>query len=735
MRYSPRLLINVSLLLAVALFLVDLGAILYPPYTGFQLAEVGSTGRMQVVRMDAEVAARGLALGDQIVSISSSSGQSVQMGPQYFQAVSVSMRDYFPNRVARIEGFDEVNQILTNPPVTLTLGDGRSITLPLDKQRPLANLSVNTWVLIILGISVPVMASLVWAWQPEKPETRLLLVSGIGYYLFNFTGVASIYNIEMYFPSAVLHWLSRTFLDLGQMFFAAFGSAVLLYYPTRFKFAGRAVKAIAGFALLYPASIYLGQYLLNGFGDGHYPGFTDPETVFFELLFFVVTITLGYLQFKHSRHRPVQRAQTLWIILAWTIGPSIYIFFRVIPRQLGIDPLLQTSISMNLLILLTYVLVLIGVARLDLFKLEQHIAQAYQWVLISIGFFALDFLLVSYVNIAANIAAVIVIGAILWGYLPLRQWFHQRYLSNQVSQNLELLNTSVVSMVKESLVARSGPGVTWRNVIENALKPGSISALDDNSISRVTERGQRLIVRRNLHSPSLCLEFADGGSRLFNRSDVVLVDTLGLLFEKLYDVRDAFLAGQTQERSRIRRDLHDQVGHKLLSLIYAAPDNKTRNIAQETMAQLSELIQALRHEPIHLADLLSRIHKVCEDSARTANLTFKWQSGSAEVPDILITSDQYLNILNILRELLNNTVKHAGANTVTVGYDIQGSALCVSYSDDGSGFDQARIKPGNGLFNIQNRCEELNARIKWDTESGTKLTIEIPMRTEGNPDE
>jgi signal transduction histidine kinase len=214
-----------------------------------------------------------------------------------------------------------------------------------------------------------------------------------------------------------------------------------------------------------------------------------------------------------------------------------------------------------------------------------------------------------------------------------------------------------------------------------------------------------------------------------------LLTTLTLLFEKLYDVRDAYLAGQTQERSRIRRDLHDQIGHKLLSLIYTAKDNYSRTLAQETMSQLSELIQALKQEPINLDDLAVRVHSVCEDSCSHANIQLEWANEILPGNTIKINSDQYLNILNIVRELLSNTSKHSGARKLSVAIGYGEGMLRLTYADDGSGFVQTEVKPGNGLFNLQLRAAELQAKMRWQTDTGTCVQIETPLASgESNHD-
>lgn len=108
------------------------------------------------------------------------------------------------------------------------------------------------------------------------------------------------------------------------------------------------------------------------------------------------------------------------------------------------------------------------------------------------------------------------------------------------------------------------------------FSPVEIQACDHSEQTQVDQRGQRLIVARNRYSAVTQLDYAENGTRLFTTEDEKLAQTLTFLFERWYDFHDAYFSGQTQERERIRRDLHDQVGHKLLSLIYTAKDDNSR---------------------------------------------------------------------------------------------------------------------------------------------------------------
>lgn len=727
MTLSPKILINIAVLGAAVLGFLIFSVMLSAPYSGFSLSYDEERDAIRIAKLESWVQEQGLQLGDTIASISNSTGMRIVIERKHIPKSSQEAREHFASRSERLIEIDRMHALLDSDSIVVTKGDGSTATLTLDRRRPITSLSPSFWALFCISLTAPLVAAIVWAWQPKKPEATLLLISGLGYFVSCFSSVVSIYNTDMFYLPLTLHWLIRSGLDLGQLTFAVFGTSVLLYYPHRLSFAPAALKVLIGTYLIYPFFAYFNGWWFSDLSQGIYPAFNDAEAYSAMLAMFLLTVTLCWFQFSASENQPVQRAQTLWIILAWTLGPGTFLIFYALPRWVGLQPILQGSVFLQFTILTTYLMILLGIARTDLFQLEQYIGQAYQWVIMSMLFIGLDIALISLVNLSPELSSAIVLIAVIWIYIPLRQWVKGRLSADRRDRTEALTSEAVVLMVKNSLDPRTTPRDSWSQVVCSLYRPGATSALEENTRSSIAMRGQQLIVSENSYSPALQLEFADGGSRLFAKRDLALAETMSVLFEKLYDVRDAFLEGQTQERNRIRRDLHDQIGHKLLSLIYSAGDEKSRSLAQETMAQLSELIQAMKQKPIALDDLAARMHGVCDEICANAKLKLDWNNSIPIESMALIASDQFLNILNILRELLSNTIKHAEASRVQVSLELADDTISLSYTDDGKGFDQSEIKPGNGLFNVQARAQELDAKMEWHTVDGTRFRLVIPI--------
>ena len=87
------------------------------------------------------------------------------------------------------------------------------------------------------------------------------------------------------------------------------------------------------------------------------------------------------------------------------------------------------------------------------------------------------------------------------------------------------------------------------------------------------------------------------------------------------------------------------------------------------------------------------------------------------------------NVLLMLKELVNNALKHAQAKTISVRLHIGASALSLIVNDDGHGFYLSRTRPGgNGLSNLRKRAESIGAMFTMDSSpGGTTSTLIVPL--------
>lgn len=195
-----------------------------------------------------------------------------------------------------------------------------------------------------------------------------------------------------------------------------------------------------------------------------------------------------------------------------------------------------------------------------------------------------------------------------------------------------------------------------------------------------------------------------------------------------------------EERERISRELHDNIGSQLTYIINALDKItfriKPQHIDQEkqrleelsefsrgTMQHLRETIFTLNKEKYDVNELADKIRQLASEYLKEFGLECQFNvTLSQERP---IDPMVYLNLYRIVQEALQNIVKYANARIVKV--DLQGSLhqLSLVISDDGKGFDMNAEYAGNGLANMKKRAQEIKAgmEIKSELGRGTQISI------------
>lgn len=182
------------------------------------------------------------------------------------------------------------------------------------------------------------------------------------------------------------------------------------------------------------------------------------------------------------------------------------------------------------------------------------------------------------------------------------------------------------------------------------------------------------------------------------------------------------------ERERIARDLHDVLGHTLSVVVLKSElagklmdDNPERSrreigevesIARTALAEVREAIRGYRSE-----GLVAEI-----DHARAtldaAGVTLECPPA---LPKLRPAEETVFSL--IVREAVTNIVRHAQASQCRVRFEESDSAKSLVVEDDGRGGIRYE---GNGLRGMRERAESLGGRLRIDSGTGTRLTIEIP---------
>jgi signal transduction histidine kinase len=216
----------------------------------------------------------------------------------------------------------------------------------------------------------------------------------------------------------------------------------------------------------------------------------------------------------------------------------------------------------------------------------------------------------------------------------------------------------------------------------------------------------------------------------------------GVLLSQLF-------SAQEQERARIARDLHDELGQQLTAVLInlrALEQSQTLQQATERAAAAHQAAAAgLEHvrrtarslRPAILDDLglAPAIERLCDEFQAAGNIALELELGLD--PGARFTPEAELCLYRILQESLTNMTRHSSARHGRVVVRALDHRLELEVSDDGCGFDPAGTRGSFGLTGIQERAESLGGRctIRSGPGAGTSINVVIPAfhRVEANP--
>lgn len=212
--------------------------------------------------------------------------------------------------------------------------------------------------------------------------------------------------------------------------------------------------------------------------------------------------------------------------------------------------------------------------------------------------------------------------------------------------------------------------------------------------------------------------------------------------EKQLTAAEAVLKGEERERSRLAKDLHDGLGGMLSGIKYAFQTMKGNLIMtpenhqafERSMDMLDSSIQEMRRvahnmmpEALVKFGLNTALKDFCNDINQSGALKITYQSSGLE--NAAIDETTAITIYRIVQELVNNTIKHAGASSAIVQLEQHAENITLTVEDNGKGFDTEILQQSKGIgwSNIRSRIEFLkgNIDIKSAEGKGTSVLVEL----------
>lgn len=680
------------------------------PWLGVRLTATES-GAVQIRQVQGPAAQSGLRAGDTLLALRAASGETLPLTsadlleePDFHTAYA----DY--NAFLRKQ--QALGQTLASARVGLVAGDGNTVWLSPTK-RPPQDIPFMFWFQIACGSVAWLVGASVFAYRQRDAAAQLYALTGAAFALVTFT--AAVYSGRELALEGGLFRLLSVLDHAGAFLFSAAFVSLLWVYPSRLG-DPRLIRAIF---LLYLA-VWLGD-TWQWSGDMNF-GIRYPI-----LLGLAASFVFSAMQWRNSRADPIDRAALKWFLLTLLLGSAVFVFGVFGMEAAGYMPVIAQGYSFGL-VLMMYLGMALGMKRYRLFNLEPWWPEVWLWLLGGAMVVAFDIVLAHALTQNGDLAFASALALAGWIYFPLRQWLLRR-VGGARDGRLPTLLPDLLEIAATPIPAAELRR-RWHQLLNRAYAPQS---LDEGALAarqaKVADHGLRLIVPGLGANPALILGYADGGKRLFQQADAELAQALWQLLSQVLAKQDAYIRGAQEERERIAKDLHDDIGAQLLTLIHRSESAQSTELLRILMRDLRSLAASLDRQPAPLADALGDMRGEIESRCEAAEVALDWLDRLPPARDYTVNARQRLALERVLREAITNALKHARPQRVAVGLREDGNDLSIRVRDDGCGFSNVGAGGGRGLHNMAARMEEVGgtALVKSAAPHGCVVEIRLPL--------
>lgn len=192
-------------------------------------------------------------------------------------------------------------------------------------------------------------------------------------------------------------------------------------------------------------------------------------------------------------------------------------------------------------------------------------------------------------------------------------------------------------------------------------------------------------------------------------------------------------------KTKLAADLHDNIGAGLteISILSELVNNevsstssgnvltKLKNIsevARQLVDSMSDIVWVVNPKRDSLKDLLVRLKDSYSDILNSYGISFKIINMD-KIENLTLSMDYKQNLYLIFKEGINNAIKHSKCSKMILEANVRNNILELSLHDNGIGLNQELPEYGNGIKNIEDRCNNLGGKFKWksSTEKGTTI--------------
>ncbi|MDQ8037837.1 MAG: ATP-binding protein [Pedobacter sp.] len=622
-----------------------------------------------------------------------------------------------------LQSYEEVRELLARQaliqswldglPLQLVLEtpEGEVVSAPLQPEhyRSPASLPLAFWIQLLAGAGGFLIGTWIVVLRPRDGAARCFALSGVALMLSAFA--AAVYSVrELSVPAELFRGL-MIINHLGSTLFGCALLALFLLFPKRL------LRPV--WLWLLPA-IFLPWLILDSLQL-----WPDPATGMYlpVMLQTLGILLLILLQWWHNRGQPLALASLRWLGLSSLLTASLFVLAAALPALLNQPPLMSQGHAFGLFLIL-YTGLALGLRRYRLFDLDRWAFHLLLWLGTVAALLVLDLALILLLRLdqTLSLALSLLACSLLW--LPLRHWLLARLLHRSGPGKLEIfrqvLDISLAATPQERLTRH-------RALLTELFHPLQLENHAGVTRPHIAENGLALLLPGAADIPALKMAYAHGGRRLFTPQDFALATEMQEMLRHADASRDAYNQGVREERSRIARDLHDDIGSRLLTGLHQSGITETRQSIQQAITEMRTIINGLTGTQMQLDVMLAELRHETSLRLEAAGLTLEWPL-LREEDNTLLPYRVYRNYSSVMRELISNILRHAGASHVQVAIRLQENALQTRISDNGVGMPEEKQQGRQGLANLHSRISDMQGSLSISSASpGTCMEILVPL--------
>lgn len=199
------------------------------------------------------------------------------------------------------------------------------------------------------------------------------------------------------------------------------------------------------------------------------------------------------------------------------------------------------------------------------------------------------------------------------------------------------------------------------------------------------------------------------------------------------------------QRLRISRDLHDNIGSQLTFLISSLDNLKyaqnldtditnsklasLSSFTRNTIGELRDTIWAMNKNKISLEEIEERTTSMIAQFNTTNEDQITWDVQFDTSDKVVFNSVNGMHVFRIIQEAINNALKYAEASDISIATKSNSEGLQVIIKDNGAGFNLNNYQPGNGIKNMRERASFINSNLEIESirNAGTKISFIVPL--------